>query len=246
MRKEVIGDCTLYLGDCRDIIPTLDVKVDALISDPPYGIEDLVNGYGRGGKTIQNDKTLDAFLQMVGVASARFPDIWMMCFYSCRVTDKIFSADLPVEYYGEVIWDKKVPGMGGSFRYQHENVAIFKNGAPKGIGEGFSVISHIRTPDLHPHQKPIPVMQKLIKLSGGTSIIDPFMGSGSTGVACAKMGVAFTGIEVDPNYFDIACKRIEEAYQQQDMFVECAKAEQVNFFDAIETAELPRAEVAKA
>lgn len=219
MRKEVIGDCTLYLGDCRDVIPTITERVDALVSDPPYGIEDIVNGYGRGGKTIKNDKTLDAFLQMIGAASAQFSDIWMLCFYSCRVTDKIFSTDLPVQYFGEVIWDKKLPGMGGSFRYQHENVAIFKHGEPKGLGEGFSVISHVRTPDLHQHQKPIPVMQRLIKISGGDTIIDPFMGSGSTGVACAKMGKRFIGIELDPTYFDIACSRIEDAYKQADMFV---------------------------
>lgn len=72
-------------------------------------------------------------------------------------------------------------------------------------------------------------MQHIVKWTAGT-VLDPFMGSGTTGVACAKMGRKFIGIEIEPKYFDIACKRIEEAYKQPDMFVELPKkAEQINF-----------------
>lgn len=72
----------------------------------------------------------------------------------------------------------------------------------------------------HPTSKPVGLMRDLIEVTGGQTILDPFMGSGTTGVACAKLGRKFIGIELDPGYFDIACKRIEEAYRQPDFFVE--------------------------
>ena len=84
----------------------------------------------------------------------------------------------------------------------------------------FSVLREYRTPHQHPHQKPTPLMVRLVEAAGGQSVLDPFMGSGSTGVACAKLGRKFIGIELDSEYFDIACKRIEEAYAQQDLFQE--------------------------
>jgi len=144
----------------------------------------------------------------------------VIAFYSCKVTPEFISGVTELEYFGEIIWDKKVPGLGANFRYQHENAAIFTKGAPGPIGVGFSVISCMRTPDHHPHQKPIPLMKQLVKISAGDVILDPFMGSGSTGVACAQMGRKFIGIELDPKYFDIACERISKAYAQGDMFVD--------------------------
>lgn len=82
-----------------------------------------------------------------------------------------------------------------------------------------------RQPKQHPHQKPQALMETCIKMAGGEGpVLDPFMGSGSTGVACVKLGRAFVGVEIDPNYFDIACKRIEAAYAQPDMFVEQEKS----------------------
>lgn len=74
---------------------------------------------------------------------------------------------------------------------------------------------------VHPNEKPIKLVNRFIRLHTieGQTVLDPFMGSGTTGVACAKMGRKFIGIEIEPKYFDIACKRIEEAYRQPDMFV---------------------------
>ena len=72
----------------------------------------------------------------------------------------------------------------------------------------------------HPTQKPVALMQWCLGfLPDAKTILDPFMGSGTTGVACVKLGRKFTGIELDSDYFDIACKRIEEAYRQPDMFI---------------------------
>lgn len=218
--KVVIGNCTLYHGDCLEVMKTIDTKPDTVLTDPPYGIEDLVGGYGRGGKRkIKNDKTLDYALDCLNEAGRLWTDLRVIAFYSCKVTPEFLSGITTLKYFGEIIWDKKIPGLGANFRYQHENAAIFTNGKPKPIGQGFSVISAMRTPDLHPHQKPIPLMRQLVKISAGETILDPFMGSGSTGVAAVQMGRKFIGIELDKKYFDIACERIAKAYEQGDMFM---------------------------
>ena len=220
MRIERIGDAVLYNGDCLEVMATLESTPDAVVTDPPYGIEEMVGGYGRGGvHKIKNDKTLDFAHACLNEVGRLFNDVRVIAFYSCKVTPEFLAGVTALEYFGEVIWDKTVPGLGANFRYQHENAAIFTKGAPPPIGVGFSVIRAMRTPDVHPHQKPIPLMQKLVTLSAGQTILDPFMGSGSTGVACAKMGRKFIGIELDPKYFDVACDRIRRAYEQGDMFV---------------------------
>jgi len=220
-RKEVIGDCTLYLGDCLGVMPTLG-KVDAVVTDPPYGIEDIVGGYGRGShKKIQNDKTLDVCLAAINMAHGLIDNGWIAAFYSCKVTGEFFRGIEHDSYFGEIIWDKKVPGLGGgrSLRDHHENIAIFKVGNPKPLNAGFSVISSCRNPELHPHQKPQALMKQLLNIVHGKIVIDPFMGSGSTIIAAASMGREAIGIELDERYFDIACRRIDEAYKQPDMFI---------------------------
>ena len=88
-------------------------------------------------------------------------------------------------------------------------------------------------PRVHPTQKPIALMAWCLRMVDSRHpVLDPFMGSGSTGVACVQEGRSFIGIEIDEGYFDIACERIHKAYQQPDMFVDAApaaKAEQTGF-----------------
>lgn len=219
MRVETIGSCTLYCGDSLEIIPSLSA-VDACVTDPPYGIEDMVGGYGRGGvHKIRNDRNLDVCHAALNLVAETQENIRLMAFYSCKVVREFYAGIKGWDYFGDIVWDKCVPGLGANFRYQHENIGIFTKGHPVSIGKGFSIIRQMRTPDVHPHQKPIPLMESLITISGGISILDPFMGSGSTGVACAKMGKSFIGIELEERYFDIACRRIEEAQKQSDMFI---------------------------
>lgn len=217
-RKEIIGDCTLYLGDCLEIMPTLG-KVDAVVTDPPYGIEDIVGGYGREGRTIQNDTTLTVCHDMLNMGTVFYNDVWVACFYSCRVSAEFFQGVVGVEYFGEVIWDKKVPGMGRGIRYQHENIAFFKKGTPSKLKDTFSVVRFLRCGEEHPHQKPNALMEFLCDVVPGETILDPFMGSGTTGVACVNLGRKFIGIELEPKYFDIACKRIDQATRQGKLFV---------------------------
>ena len=214
MRKVEIGNAVLYNGDCREVIPLLAGTPDvALVSDLPYGIEDMVGGYGRDGRTIMNDKNLDVPGEALDLAVEAFPDLRILAFYSCRITDQFFArAGKWGRYVGEIIWDKKAPGMGNPIRYSHENIAIFEHGKPAHpMGETFSIVVDMRAPTLHPHQKPPLLMETLVNVAGHPTVLDPFMGSGSTGVAALKTGRKFIGCELDPKHFETAVARITEA-----------------------------------
>lgn len=230
MRVETIGNATLYNGDCREIIPTL-VGVDAVCTDPPYGIEDLVGGYGRSGETIANDTTLDACAQALTLAAAIAPNAWFAVFYSPRVRRAFYDCIPPALHdYGEIIWNKKAPGMGRGIRYQHETIGVFYTGQEKNLhGDTFSVVNDYRSAETHPHQKPDGLIRRLCELIGGKTILDPFMGSGTCGVAAASLGKKFIGIELDRKHFETCCRRIQEAQSAPDMFAAPAE-EQVGMF----------------
>ncbi|HEX9955503.1 MAG TPA: DNA methyltransferase [Allosphingosinicella sp.] len=232
-RVEQIGDCTLYLGDCRSIIPELEF--DSVITDPPYGIEALVGGYGRDGRTIANDTNLDACAEALGLCGAHITCGWIAAFYSCRVSDLFFETlrGRGLTYVGEIIWDKKAPGMGGPIRYQHENVALFSVGKPEPLGACFSVIQDYRSADVHPHQKPLGIMGRLCEIVGTGTVLDPFMGSGTTGVAAVKEGRPFIGIEIDETHFETACRRIRDAVAQPRFDVAPRRVEQSSLLGAL-------------
>jgi len=223
IRQVTIGLATLFCGDCRELldassIPELD-GINCVCTDPPYGIEDLVGGYGRGGRTIENDRTLDACHEGLRLAAARVESGYIAAFYSPRVTPAFHAeATLEAEHCGELCWDKKAPGMGGGLRYQHESIALWRKGEPPALGPIFSVLPYYRAGDVHPHEKPVPLMKRLLAALGGTAVLDPFMGSGSTGVAAVDMGRRFVGIEIDEAHFATACARLEEVQRQVALF----------------------------
>lgn len=228
-RTETIGDATLYLGDCREILPTLP-RVDAVVTDPPYGI-DYQSGWATdrlwsGGRNIANDRTTearDAALELCG-------DVPMLVFGSRK-------AELPSGCRQVLIWDKQgALGMGAldlPWKPAHEEIYVLGRGFVGGR-QWHSVISHPPTQAMacngrtHPNEKPVGLIERLIGWCPGEVVLDPFMGSGTTGVACIKLGRKFIGIEIEPKYFDIACKRIDEAWKQPRLFEEPrAKAEQL-------------------
>lgn len=226
MRVERIGDCTLYNGDCLEVMRGLE-GITSVCTDPPYGTEELVGGYSRSGATILNDKDLTVCMAALQAACRIAPSAVFAVFYSPRMRREFFKTTPPeLHDLAEIIWDKKAPGMGRGVRYQHENIALFYTGDPKGVTrDAMSIISDFRSAEQHPHQKPIRLIQTVCDLVDGNGgvTLDPFMGSGTTGVACATMNRKFIGIELDPRYFDIACERITKAYAQGDMFVERVK-----------------------
>lgn len=212
MREEVIGDCRLILGDCRNIPQdVLKLQHDALVCDPPYGInENSKKVASRGKLATPNDygdfewdkKPIDQSVIDDFRALCRHQIIWGGNYYtlpptSCwLVWDKLNGTNDFADC--ELAWTN----LGKAVR----RIQWLWNGMiRKGQEERF-----------HPTQKPLEVMRWCLgHLPARTkTVLDPFMGSGTTGVACATMGMTFTGIEREVSYFDIACRRIEQAYKQ--------------------------------
>lgn len=219
-----IGRATLYLGDCRDILPTLG-KVDAVVTDPPYGLGVAIN---TANETIIGDETVD--IRDEAMASVE---------WGAAIVFGSWKCPRPADPLALLIWDKgKFVGMGDlafAWKLTHEEIYLLGDKARFVGHRGESVLKFPALfPNLpaanaargeqlvHPTQKPIPLMRRLLESLVAQTILDPFMGSGTTGVAAVQMGRDFIGIEREPKYFDIACKRIEDAQRQGDLFIESA------------------------
>jgi site-specific DNA-methyltransferase (adenine-specific) len=211
-----IGACDLYLGDCLSIMPALG-KVDAVVTDPPYGMNWTGkvsvgrNGNGKkgakakhyGDKIINDDKPFDPspFLE--------FDDVILFGFTH-------FASQLPVGT--NLVWIKRLDAGFGSFLSDAE-IAWKKGGHGVYCKRDTSLMAETKH-RAHPTQKPLGIMEWCLGfLPDAETILDPFMGSGTTLVACAKLGRKGIGIEMDPDYFEIACKRVQAAYDQPDLFV---------------------------
>ena len=208
----MIGSATLWLGDCREILPTLGA-VDAVVTDPPYGIGK--DGQAESTGTHGGRKGYE----FMGWDNARpCPDVFRALLNVGRhhiIWGGNYFADLLPATGKWLVWDKGQrinqsdgelawTSMPGALRIATMNrVKLLLDGAE------------------HPTQKPVDLIQWCITHlpDDATTILDPFMGSGTTGVACARLGRRFIGIEIEPRYFDIACKRIEAAQRQSDLFV---------------------------
>lgn len=212
-RVERIGDCTLYLGDCREILPTIG-KVDAVVTDPPYGMSFRSNYRIDRHAPIANDDAEWPLQLCVDLEAGHSK-------YVFARWDDLSRVRKPRSL---VTWVKNNWSMG-DLNHEHARqteVALFYAGPAHFFPNGrpTDVIEAPRTGNnYHPTEKPVQLMSAVCSWTSGL-VLDPFMGSGSTGVACARLGRSFIGIEVDPGYFDIACDRIRKAYDQPDMFVE--------------------------
>jgi DNA modification methylase len=190
---------TLYLGDCREILPTLG-KVDAVVTDPPYP------GYDYGWPIVDLSglpiRALHGFYCWPPLAP--FP----LAFSARHIWSKSNVCVGDVEPY-EAIYE--VAGKDFCAVFRHAVINCEMN----------ATINSDEYHD-HPTQKPIKLMRKLVRRTSGV-VLDPFMGSGTTGVAAVKLGRKFIGIEIEPKYFDIACRRIQDALDQPDLFIEKPK-----------------------
>jgi DNA modification methylase len=213
-RKVVrIGDCELILGDSVDVLPVLG-EIDALVTDPPYGMEFRSNFRTVTPKfhAIANDDNADLLRWACELEPKHSAYVW------CR-WDNLQDIPRPQSL---VTWVKNNWSMG-DLEHEHARQTevcafyrgpdhFFPNGRPQ------DVIKAPRTGnEFHPTQKPVGLMRHVVEWTDGV-VCDPFMGSGTTGVACVQLQRKFIGIELDETYFDIACKRIEEAYKQPSLF----------------------------
>ena len=207
MNKTIIGNATLYLGDCMEMLPTLD-KVDAVITDPPYGIKRFEKGSLRFDKTGEYKN---------GIAWDKAPEKAFFDLLLSKGENAIIwganNFELPTSEYF-LVWDKQQTVSNfASAELAYTNIKV-----PAKVFR-FSIHQHNQIEKSHPTQKPVDLMAWCINfVPNATTILDPFMGSGTTGVAAVQMGRKFIGIEREPKYFEIACKRIEDAQRTFDMF----------------------------
>ena len=199
----IIGNATLYLGDCREILPHLP-KVDACITDPPYGIgfaAQPTKWQRRAGKKPEgwDDAVVDA---VIGLPELAPSIIWGGNYY-----------DLP-QTRGWLSWFKPdaPPSMA---HFELAWTSFDRNARQLSVSIGETNPERVG----HPTQKPLRLMEWCLSfVPEAKTILDPFMGSGTTGVACMNLGRSFIGIEMEVKYFDIACRRIEDAQRQARMF----------------------------
>ena len=209
----------LICGDCREILPTLG-KVDAVVTDPPYGIgADKGAGSKSAGKWSEftGDERWDlappdpAFLASI-VAKGAHSIIWGGNYFELPPTPCW------------LIWDKETAGVT-----TFADCEVAWTNLPRAMRLKRHLWSgpymKVKEERFHPTQKPLAIMQWCIELLPPTAktILDPYLGSGTTGVAAAKAGRHFVGIEQDERFFDIACRRIADALTRPDMFVEAPK-----------------------
>ena len=205
--KVEIGDATLYCGDCVEVLPTLP-KVDAVITDPPYGIgitrsNRIAVSRGFGGNNWDDLAPTPEQMQAV-IASGVQAIVWGGNYFGLPPTRCV------------LIWDKQNDGRDFADLEMAwtniDSVARIFRMRPMSMDGGKQ----------HPTQKPEALMRWCVAKTTGQVVLDPFMGSGTTGVACAQMGRKFIGIEREPRYFDIACERISRAQAQGTLFAPAA------------------------
>ena len=220
IKKDVtIGDCRLILGDCLEVMPLLG-EVDAVVTDPPYGTAAAWqggkgHGWGRqdGMKSKRNAWDADrppreVFEKILEISSDQI--IWGGNYF----------ADMLPPTMRWLAWDKcqrnfTMADFELAWTSQNKAARAFNLSRSQAAQDG---------KNNHATPKPISLMSWCLGfLPNADTILDPFMGSGTTLVACAKLGRKGIGIELDPDYFEIACKRVEEAYRQPDLFVEQPK-----------------------
>ena len=235
-RIETIGNATLYLGDCRDILPTLP-KVDLVLTDPPYGIGAdkgaAVGGTDASGRYLRRPKQYEGEWDSERPGASEFDALITIASRSIIWGGNYF-ADLLPKGGRWIFWDKlnSMPSYSdGELAWTNLDGVSVKKFTQCNNG-----LASLRDGERsHPTQKPVRLIEWCLNLAPKTTstVADPFMGSGTTGVACANLGKTFYGIEREPKYFDIACERIYNAYRQNTLF---GKHENVQEVPAIQAA----------
>ena len=238
-REEIIGDARLILGDCLEIMPTLG-DVDHIICDPPYEASlhaakahksNLRKDGGPELKEIDFD-CIDPIRDSVVAISAQICGGWFIAF--CTIEGTRPWADCinasPMKYKRSCVWIKpdSTPQLNGQGPAQGAEIFVtawagagharWNAGGKRGVYT--HCVNNAERTGLHPTEKPRKLMSEILAdfTTPGQIIADPFMGSGTTGVAAIMLGRKFIGIERDPKYFNIACRRIEDSQRQGQLF----------------------------
>ena len=274
VRVEHIGDATLYLGDCRDVLPELGL-FDAIITSPPYNMGVSAGGgfaskfvrnhghyaadggyrkRGGGGKWTGGDLA-DGY----GVHDDRMEwgayeewqrSILSLCwehtseagaiFYNHKPRAQRYECWLPLSLNPGlplrqiVIWARAGGINFAPTHYvpTHEWLMIFakpefrlRDKAASGIGDVWKIPQELGTE--HPAPFPVELPLRVIETISAETVLDPFMGSASTALACIRLGRKFTGIEIEPRWFDLSCRRVEQALRQGDLFRDAPRAKPV-------------------
>jgi len=215
------GQVILYCGDCLEVMPLLDVDFDLILTDPPYGV--LPNGKEKDRFQWDNIDLIPftskwfAYSQLLMKKSC-----WIFIFWSQKYLNlgiKIFNPTRVLFWrYNNLINNPR-----NNFCYDYDAIFVIKKGNPTLIPGKHSCDLEFTRPQsnfkidklVHPTQKPLNLISHLIHITTPQIVFDPFMGSGTTGVACAKAGIKFVGIESNPTYFQIAVNRIKAELSQR-------------------------------
>lgn len=238
-RVETIGDCRLMLGDCREVMASFPpcFRVDAVVTDPPYGI-----GLTKKTSDYRDSKFFDAGESIKASVLYQDEAAHVASLLREAIPSALNLAERAAIFPGPaMLWNYPPPASLGSvftmagagrtaWGFQCSHPVLFYGKDPflqdgKG-GRPNSLKDDQPNPEKIDHPCPKPIAWMLWAINRATrineTILDPFMGSGTTGVACVNLGRKFIGIEIEPKYFDIACKRIETAYKQPRLFAEPA------------------------
>jgi DNA modification methylase len=253
VKSETLAEgVTLYLGDCREILPTLP-KVDAVVTDPPYEVTQtsitsqtnpsgFQNGWMAKGYPVNTRKMFEcpppeSWAHLIFDACDDSADCYAMVNDRnlVRFSSALYSAGW--KHHNLLVW-KKETGIPNRWYFKDAEFALylFKGRAETINNPQSTVVFECpgRMPNReHPSQKPVDLLAHYISNSTkvGDIVLDPFSGVGSTGVAAVKLGRKFIGIEIEPKYFDIACRRISDALKQPDMFIEQPKPKQLGLLE---------------
>lgn len=230
-------DYTLHHGDCLEVLPTLAANsVDAIVTDPPYSsggrqqaiARQIISKSDRPGSDwfLGDNMGTDSYIWFMRQIAQACIKVARMGAHAYVFTDWRQYSTLVAAWEtvgwtlrGVVVWDKARGGAMGSFwRNNHEWVAIFSKGAPAALPHGGFFNTWTGTKPqagYHPTEKPVELMRYIVQAVSGT-VLDPFMGSGTTGVSCRLEGRQFIGIEIDRGYYDVAERRILQTTKIED------------------------------
>jgi hypothetical protein len=231
VRVERIGDCELWLGDARELGHHLNPRM-AIVSDPPYGIGFRWTGAKRNGRrsglAFGANAGVDRqpeWRDIIGDDAPFDPAPWLN-FAEIILWGGNNYAGLPPSTCW-LVWDKRrdtTPDNHGDAELAWTNlpgvIRVHRQVWRGIVREGAENVAN--EPKCHPTQKPVALMSWCVGMTKADTIADPYMGSGSTALACIALGRRFIGIELDERHFETACRRIEQAYRQPRLFQEPA------------------------